>query len=55
MPLSFQRLILTLHDYWSDRGCVVLCWSVATREERDRLVRLGVDGVIADDLAALDA
>jgi glycyl-tRNA synthetase alpha chain len=23
-PLSFQRLILTLHDYWSDRGCVVL-------------------------------
>jgi len=23
-PLSFQRLILTLHDYWSDRGCVIL-------------------------------
>ena len=24
MSLSFQRLILTLHDYWSDRGCVIL-------------------------------
>jgi glycyl-tRNA synthetase alpha chain len=23
-PLSFQRLILTLHDYWSDRGCLIL-------------------------------
>ncbi|CAN5212109.1 glycine--tRNA ligase subunit alpha [soil metagenome] len=23
-PLSFQRLILTLHDYWSARGCVIL-------------------------------
>ncbi len=23
-PLSFQRLILTLHDYWSDHGCVIL-------------------------------
>ncbi|MBA3897560.1 MAG: glycine--tRNA ligase subunit alpha [Sphingomonadaceae bacterium] len=24
MPLSFQRLILTLHDYWATRGCVIL-------------------------------
>jgi glycyl-tRNA synthetase alpha chain len=23
-PLSFQRLILTLHDYWADQGCVIL-------------------------------
>ncbi|WP_454884063.1 glycine--tRNA ligase subunit alpha [Sphingomonas oryzagri] len=23
-PMSFQRLILTLHDYWSDRGCLIL-------------------------------
>lgn len=23
-PLSFQRLILKLHNYWSDRGCVIL-------------------------------
>jgi glycyl-tRNA synthetase alpha chain len=23
-PISFQRLILTLHDYWSDQGCVIL-------------------------------
>ena len=23
-PLSFQRMILTLHDYWSERGCVIL-------------------------------
>ena len=23
-PLSFQSMILTLHDYWSDRGCVIL-------------------------------
>jgi glycyl-tRNA synthetase alpha chain len=23
-PLSFQQLILTLHDYWSARGCVIL-------------------------------
>jgi len=23
-PLSFQALILTLHDYWSARGCVIL-------------------------------
>ncbi|HEV2817294.1 MAG TPA: glycine--tRNA ligase subunit alpha [Allosphingosinicella sp.] len=23
-PLSFQALILTLHDYWSAKGCVVL-------------------------------
>ena len=23
-PLSFQRLILTLHDYWSDQGCAIL-------------------------------
>ncbi len=23
-PLSFQKLILTLHAYWSDRGCVIL-------------------------------
>ena len=23
-PLSFQQIILTLHDYWSDRGCVIL-------------------------------
>ena len=23
-PLSFQRLILTLHDYWSDQGCLIL-------------------------------
>jgi glycyl-tRNA synthetase alpha chain len=23
-PLSFQRLILTLHDYWSARGCAIL-------------------------------
>ena len=23
-PLSFQQLILTLHDYWSDRGCLIL-------------------------------
>ncbi|HEX8400272.1 MAG TPA: glycine--tRNA ligase subunit alpha [Allosphingosinicella sp.] len=22
--LSFQKLILTLHDYWSDQGCVIL-------------------------------
>jgi glycyl-tRNA synthetase alpha chain len=22
--LSFQRLILTLHDYWSDHGCLIL-------------------------------
>ncbi len=24
LPLSFQRLILTLHDYWATRGCVIL-------------------------------
>jgi glycyl-tRNA synthetase alpha chain len=24
VALSFQKLILTLHDYWSDRGCVIL-------------------------------
>lgn len=24
IPLSFQRFILTLHDYWSDRGCAIL-------------------------------
>ena len=23
-PLSFQRLILTLHEYWSAQGCVIL-------------------------------
>jgi len=23
-PLSFQQLILTLHRYWSDRGCLIL-------------------------------
>ena len=23
-PLSFQQLILTLHDYWGSRGCVIL-------------------------------
>jgi glycyl-tRNA synthetase alpha chain len=23
-PLSFQRMILTLHDYWSRRGCLIL-------------------------------
>lgn len=23
-PLSFQALILTLHDYWSKKGCVIL-------------------------------
>jgi glycyl-tRNA synthetase alpha chain len=23
-PLSFQKMILTLHEYWSDRGCVIL-------------------------------
>ena len=23
-PLSFQRMILALHDYWSDRGCLIL-------------------------------
>ena len=23
-PLSFQKMILTLHDYWSDRGCLIL-------------------------------
>ncbi|MBO9579420.1 MAG: glycine--tRNA ligase subunit alpha [Sphingobium sp.] len=23
-PLSFQRLILTLHDYWAAQGCVIL-------------------------------
>ena len=23
-PLSFQRMILRLHDYWSERGCVIL-------------------------------
>jgi glycyl-tRNA synthetase alpha chain len=23
-PLSFQRLILRLHDYWSDQGCLIL-------------------------------
>ena len=23
-PLSFQRLILTLHDYWSTQGCLIL-------------------------------
>jgi glycyl-tRNA synthetase alpha chain len=23
-PLSFQALILTLHDYWSQQGCVIL-------------------------------
>ena len=23
-PLSFQRMILALHDYWSERGCVIL-------------------------------
>ena len=22
--LSFQKMILTLHDYWSDRGCLIL-------------------------------
>jgi glycyl-tRNA synthetase alpha chain len=24
MPLSFQNLILTLHDYWGRQGCVIL-------------------------------
>ncbi len=24
LALSFQRLILTLHDYWSDQGCLIL-------------------------------
>jgi glycyl-tRNA synthetase alpha chain len=24
VPLSFQDLILTLHHYWSDRGCLIL-------------------------------
>ncbi len=23
-PLSFQQLILTLHQYWSDKGCLIL-------------------------------
>ena len=23
-PPSFQKLILTLHDYWSERGCLIL-------------------------------
>ena len=23
-PLSFQRMILTLHDYWSAHGCLIL-------------------------------
>ena len=23
-PLSFQDLILTLHRYWSERGCLIL-------------------------------
>lgn len=23
-PLSFQRMILTLHDYWSEQGCLIL-------------------------------
>ncbi len=23
-PLSFQRMILRLHDYWSERGCLIL-------------------------------
>ena len=23
-PLSFQRMILTLHDYWAEKGCVIL-------------------------------
>ena len=23
-PLSFQDLILTLHHYWSERGCLIL-------------------------------
>ena len=23
-PISFQSLILTLHDYWSRQGCVIL-------------------------------
>ena len=23
-PLSFQKMILTLHQYWSDRGCLIL-------------------------------
>ncbi len=23
-PLSFQRMILTLHDYWSEHGCLIL-------------------------------
>jgi glycyl-tRNA synthetase alpha chain len=23
-PLSFQQMILTLHQYWSDRGCLIL-------------------------------
>ncbi len=23
-PLSFQRMILELHDYWSERGCLIL-------------------------------
>ena len=23
-PLSFQRMILTLHDYWATRGCAIL-------------------------------
>jgi glycyl-tRNA synthetase alpha chain len=23
-PLSFQRMILKLHDYWADKGCVIL-------------------------------
>ncbi len=23
-PLSFQQMILTLHNYWSDRGCLIL-------------------------------
>ena len=23
-PLSFQQMILTLHDYWSSQGCLIL-------------------------------
>ena len=23
-PLSFQDMILTLHDYWSAQGCLIL-------------------------------
>jgi glycerophosphoryl diester phosphodiesterase len=51
LPLVTRGMIEAAHR----RGAVVHVWTINDRPEMERLIELGVDGLVSDDLATLKA